>query len=102
MIQIYVHKSWPTLLSELLQFFQSSDIFIAKSEVESKGLFASSTQRFYVRAASTGKKLSRDQLEYVQTRVRMIWNSRQAPQLGMPAMPGTDLVEVTDDDATSR
>merc|ERR1719253_846987 len=86
-INIYVHRSWPTLLSELLHFFQSSDVFIVKSQVESTGLFASSTHSFHVRSASTGKKLSRDQLEYVQARVRQMWGTRAGPKFDEPPVP---------------
>merc|ERR1719161_3057141 len=64
-----MRRAWPTLMSDLLSVFMSSDAFISKSESESNGPFLPMTARFWMTSTSMGSKLSRDQMEHIQSRV---------------------------------
>jgi sulfate transporter 4 len=74
--EVHMRKAWPTLLSDILAILQTSDVFIAKCEAESNGPFQSSALKFWLRSASSSRKLSREQLDHVQSRVRNMWRSR--------------------------
>jgi hypothetical protein len=75
-MELHMRKAWPTLMSDLLSIFVSSDTFIEKSESESKGPFMEATARFWMTSTSLGGKLSRDQMEHIQTRVINLCRSR--------------------------
>jgi len=75
-MQVYMRKAWPTLLADLVQIFQNSDVFLAKCEAESEGAFMPAKLRFHAKAKATGKKLSREQMEHVQALVRNMWKTR--------------------------
>jgi sulfate transporter 4 len=75
-VEVHMRKAWPTLMSDLLAIFVSSDAFISKSESESSGPFLATTARFWMTSTSMGSKLSREQMEHIQTRVVSMCRSR--------------------------
>merc|ERR1719299_157597 len=75
-VEVHMRKAWPTLMSDLLSIFVSSDVFISKLESESHGPFLATTARFWMTSASLGSKLSRDQIDHIQTRVISMYRSR--------------------------
>jgi len=52
---------------------------VAKCEAESEGTFQKSNLRFYLKSASGGGKLSREQMDHVQARVRSLWRVHKDP-----------------------
>merc|ERR1719238_99065 len=75
-VEVHLRKAWPTLMSDLLAIFGSSDAFISKTEAESNGPFLATTARFWMTSTSMGSKLSRDQMEHIQSRVVSMCKSR--------------------------
>merc|ERR1719440_1277157 len=62
-VEVHMRKAWPTLMSDLLKIFVSSDAFISKCESESNGPFLATTARFWMTSTSMGSKLGREQME---------------------------------------
>jgi anti-anti-sigma regulatory factor len=75
-VEVHMKKAWPTLMSDLLSIFVSSDVFIYKSESESQGSFLETRARFWMTSTQMGSKLNREQTEHIQTRVIRMFRSR--------------------------